>query len=403
MSRHQYSITEKKGLYYAVVSYKDRSGKYKTKWIPSGIKVPTRCLPGKNNSKLKVVAEAKEILIDRVLQWEKEFIDAEVSASEITVRQYFLTWQENRETPQLVPTRSKRNLSQYTLVNDRRIIEKIANFYGDKLLMELSTDDVIAYLNHHALGNNQKKPCTKTTHKHWLKIKQVLDQAVRDGLIKKNPANKDNEPIYDQIQAGSFYQIDEMQKLFKILEGDPIQLAIHLAFFGFLRREEVCGLDWESVDMVHKEFHVGQVYKQFSAPDVGKALILDDRTKTPETERDQPISQLLYNILDSIPVEERSGPVCIGPNGKRMEPEFLSHHFTYILKKNQMKHIRLHDLRHTAITLLQKYGGSENMAKALAGHKRYGTTSRYYSHIDMEMKMEGVGILDRLFLAEPEN
>ena len=35
----------------------------------------------------------------------------------------------------------------------------------------------------------------------------------------------------------------------------------------------------ESVDMVHKEFHVGQVYKQFSAPDVGKALILDDRTK----------------------------------------------------------------------------------------------------------------------------
>lgn len=397
-SSFTYRIIERSKRYTVVISYKDRSGQHKQKWISTEIEIPAYCLAEKNGGKLKVSKEAKMKAQELVDKWKQEFFPVEKEKTQITAEEYFIAWQEKREEPKILKTKANKTLSPTTLANDRNIIKKIASFFGTKKITELTSDDVLDYLTLHAQGIGYKKPCTNTTHKHWLKIKQVLNAAVKEGIIYKNPAVGDEiEPAREKPKEGQIFHSDELKKILKSLENDPIEIAVYLLFFGVLRREEACGLDWDHIDLVHREFHVRQVYQQFSDPRKGKTLILTDKPKTDATVREQPISEMLYAVLSKVPEEERIGPVCKGLNGKRLEPEYLSDHFSDIQKKNNISHRRLYDLRHTAVTYLLSKDCAFPLVQVLAGHKRQETTSRFYTHYGMEKKREGIAILDSFF------
>ena len=399
MASLTYRIINRSGKYTVIISYKDKSKQHRQKWISTNIEIPSYCLAEKNGGKLKISKEARTQAQQLVEEWEKRYFPVAKEKSQITAESYFLAWQDKREEPKILNTKANKSLSPTTLANDRNVINKIAKFFGDTKLIDLSPDDVLDYLTFHAQGTDKKKPCSNTTHKHWLKIKQVLNVAVKDGIIPANPAvGKEVEPEIEPPKSGQIFHPDELKKLFNSLKDDPIEIAVYLLFFGILRREEACGLDWADIDLQHKEFHVQQVYQQFSDPGKGKRLILSGKPKTDATLRDQPISEMLYKVLSNIPEEERTGPVCKGENGKRMEPDYLSGHFSDIQEKINIPHRRLYDLRHTAITFLLSKDCAFPLVQVLAGHKRQETTSRYYTHYGMEKKREGISILDRLFL-----
>lgn len=395
---HTYRIINRKGIYTAIVSYTDSTGKHKQKWISSGIRVPLNCLEEKNNGKLKITKEVRNKLQLQVYKWEEEFGTIEGEKSDITVSEFFLAWQDKREEPRILSTKAHKSLSPTTLAADRTIINRIAAFYGDKKLVDLTAEDILDYLEYHAQGIKGKKPSPNTTHKHWLKIKQVLDNAVKQGLISENPAkSEDVEPATVRPKEGQVFHPDELQKIFTSLNDDPIEIAVYLLFFGVLRREEACGLDWSDVDMIHKEFRVRQVYQQISDPQKGKMLILTEKTKTDDTARTQPMSDMLFAALSKVPEEERIGPVCRGINGDRLEPEYLSHHFSDVQVRLKIPHRRLYDLRHTVVTFLLSKDCAFPLVQVLAGHKRQETTSKFYLHYGMDKKREAIAILDSFF------
>ena len=394
---YTYRLIDRNGKYTVIISYKE-SNDFKQKWISTNIVVPGYCQADKNQGKLKITKEARIKAQELVDDWKKNYFPVEKEKSQITVEEYFLAWQDKREEPRILNTKASKTLSPTTLANDRIIINKIAQFFGDKKIVDLTSDDVLDYLTSHAQGTGNKKPSTNTTHKHWLKIKQVLNAAVKDGIIPSNPAiGEDIEPAEEEPKEGQIFHPDELKKIFSAMENDQIEIAIYLLFFGVLRREEACGLDWSQIDLNHKEFHVQQVYHQFTYPGKGKTLILSDKTKTDVSTRDQPISEMLYSVLIKVPEDQRTGPVCKGLNGKRLEPWYISKHFGEIQDKCNIPHRRLYDLRHTAITYLLSKDCAFPLVQVLAGHKRQETTSRFYTHYDMEKKREGIAILDSFF------
>ena len=395
---YTYRIIDRNGKYTVVVSYKDRSNRHKQKWMATDIDIPGYCLAEKNGGKLKISKEVRVRAQQLVDKWASEFFPVSKEKSKITTAEYFLAWQQKREEPRILSTKANKLLSPTTRAKDRLIIKRIASFFGDKPVAELSSDDVLDYLTFHAQGIGNKKPSTNTTHKHWLKIKQVLNVAVKEGILSENPAVGDEiEPETKKPREGQIFHPDELDGLLNYLKNDTIEIAIYLLFFGILRREEACGLDWDHVDMKHREFHVQQVYHQFSHPQSGKTLILTEIPKTDVTVRNQPISETLYTILSKVPEVQRIGPVCKGLNGKRLEPDFLSKHFNLIQKQFNIPHRRLYDLRHTAITYLLSKDCPFPLVQVLAGHKRQETTSKFYAHFSMEKKREGIAILDSYF------
>ena len=397
-SPYTYRIIDRNGKYTVIISYKDISKQYRQKWISTNIQIPGYCLAEKNGGKLKISKEAKIKAQQLVDKWVKDYFPVAKEKSQITAEEYFLSWQQKREEPRILSTKANKRLSPTTLANDRLIIEKIASFFGEKPVADLSSDDVLDYLTFHANGNEKRKPSANTTHKHWLKIKQVLNAAVKEGILPENPAIGDEiEPATESPKEGQIFHTDELNILFNFLQDDPIKVAVYLLFFGILRREEACGLDWEHIDMKHKEFHVQQVYHSFTHPQAGKTLILTEMPKTEATVRDQPISEILYSVLSKVPEDKRTGPVCKGLDGKRLDPDYLSNHFTRVQKQLNILHRRLYDLRHTAITYLLSKDCPFPLVQVLAGHKRQETTSKFYTHFGMEKKREGIAILDSFF------
>ena len=73
--------------------------------------------------------------------------------------------------------------------------------------------------------------------------------------------------------------------------------------------------------------------------------------------------------------------------GKIIKPNYVTNHFKVLLKENNMRPIRFHDLRHSCASLLLSQGVPMKMIQDWLGHSDMSTTANIYSHIDSESKL----------------
>lgn len=63
------------------------------------------------------------------------------------------------------------------------------------------------------------------------------------------------------------------------------------------------------------------------------------------------------------------------------------------LKKNDLRIIRFHDLRHTCASLLLAEGINMKQIQVWLGHSNYNTTANIYAHLDSSsMEQSGIAI-----------
>ena len=60
-----------------------------------------------------------------------------------------------------------------------------------------------------------------------------------------------------------------------------------------------------------------------------------------------------------------------------------------------LQHIRFHDLRHTAATLMLRQGVHPKMASEMLGHSTIAITLDLYSHITPTMQRQAADAIDR--------
>ncbi len=88
-------------------------------------------------------------------------------------------------------------------------------------------------------------------HRH-ANIRKALQYAFKTGLIDSNPADRVERPKKKKF-VGSTYNEKELEQLFHVVKGDPIELAVILAAFYGLRRSEALGLKWDAIDFEKKQ------------------------------------------------------------------------------------------------------------------------------------------------------
>lgn len=81
--------------------------------------------------------------------------------------------------------------------------------------------------------------------------------------------------------------------------------------------------------------------------------------------------------------------ICVWPDGRLINPDYVSRHFPVILKQHELRSIRFHDLRHTCASLLVAAGIPMKMIQEWLGHSVFQTTANLYSHLEQRAK-EGV-------------
>ena len=86
--------------------------------------------------------------------------------------------------------------------------------------------------------------------------------------------------------------------------------------------------------------------------------------------------------------------------GELMKPNYLSQTFPDFLKRNGLRPIRFHDLRHSCASLLYANGVALKDIQEWLGHSDIATTSNIYTHLDYSSKVASANAILQFF---PEN
>ena len=279
----------------------------------------------------------------------------------------------------------------YTLQDMEQHPKYIQDFYQHELDRGLTANTVIHY---HA------------------NIRKCLQYAFQIGMIRSNPADRVERPRKEKFKS-EIYSGEELEQLFKAIQGDPSEFGVIMAAFYGLRRSEVVGLKWDAIDFENKKISIQHTV--VTAKVNGTLTeIARDKTKTKSSCRTLPLIPACEQMLNKMKKEqEQNRKVCgksyctdyldyiyVDPMGKRIRPDFLSQHFPDFLVAHQMKRIRFHDLRHSCASLLYANGVSLKEIQEWLGHSDISTTSNIYTHLDFSSKVSSANALVRIFSEE---
>ena len=243
-----------------------------------------------------------------------------------------------------------------------------------------------------------------TVRKHHVLIHGALKDAVNKNMIPYNPADRVTLPRVESFEAG-FYNAEQANKLLEVAQGDPLELVVVLMLFYGLRRSEVLGLRWSSVDFDKACFTIEKTRVQ------SKSGIDDkNRTKTKRSRRSLPLVPEIVEIMKAAKVRQTENRlffggeyvandfVCKWPDGTPFRPDFVTRSFKRLLVHNKLPVIRFHDLRHSCASLMLSKGYSLKEISEWLGHSDISTTANIYGHLEYEQKVNlaigMAGILD---------
>lgn len=398
------SIQIKNGKYYAVLNIRDENGKKKQKWISSGLEV-------KNNKR-----KAEMFLQEKILEYSgvsrdvsddvnvgNSIIDTVMpviaspaqltnpKAGEILFADYINHWLES--------LRKKRRIELNTIEFYESLCKNhlIPYFTSHKfLLSEMTVDNLQAFLDYEKKeGNNHKRDVglSPKTVKHLkVMLSLVFKEARQEKLVYDNPCEFLVVP--KQIKRNpTFFNESQLKELFvKIKDEDLFPLIYLTTFFG-LRRSEVLGLKWDSVDFVNKTLTIKHTVVRFSE------VIEKDDTKTESSYRTYPLSQEIENILlEQKKLEiagrkkfkseyEENDYIFKWNYGRPYTPDYITRKFKKLLIKHEMPQIRFHDLRHSCASLLISKGFTLKDIQEWLGHSDIKVTANIYAHLDQVRKM----------------
>lgn len=277
---------------------------------------------------------------------------------------------------------------------------------GSIRLQELTTSDVQVWINtlsaESPISGNPLS--AKTVKNVYHNLSAAIDKAVQLEMVKKNVCKAVTLLRVKKYQA-DVYDEDEIQQLISAAKDTDMELPVLLAVSLGLRRGELLGLKWKHIDfdnaIISIEDNLVEVRKDIS----------DNRTvtKSPKSlsgQRKIPISKSIIELLKKAKHDYMVNKLQMGkdffdgdyvicqPNGKPYKPASMSRKFNKFLEKNNLKHIRLHDLRHTNATLMLTQGISPKVAQARLGHSDFSTTMNIYSHVLKSMETEAADKID---------
>ena len=373
-------LQEKNGMFYVVLNYRDENGKRKTPWISTN-------LPVKGNKK-----RAENFMMDV----RRNFVPPNVQRIEereamqkgdILFTDFLLKWLRVAKSTVKLTT-----YASYEMMATRIIIP-----YFETLnikLKELTTEDIQEFYN----AQLERVSASTVIHYHAV-IHRALKYAVKIKTIQSNPAVNVERPRKEKF-IGSFYDKKEINTLFDIIQGHPLEVAIKLAAFYGLRREEIIGLKWTAIDFENNTLTIQHTVTECNLD--GKHIeVASDTAKTDSSLRTMPlVTNFREMLLAKKEKQEHYRKLCgrsyckeyldyifVNEMGERWKPRYLSDGFKRILEQNGLRRIRFHDLRHTCASLLLANNVPMKKIQEWLGHSDFSTTANIYAHLDFQSKI----------------
>lgn len=267
----------------------------------------------------------------------------------------------------------KSRLKENTWLTKEHIIRtKILQYFAEKKINEISAKDVIAWQNELLAFRDEKhKPYSptylKTLHNQ---LSAIFNHAVRFYDLNSNPAAKAGNMGTEQHKEMLFWTKEEYEKFAEVMMDKPVSYyAFEMLYWCGIRLGELLALTPADFDFKNSTVRINKSYQRLKGEDV---------ITTPKTKKSNRTIKMSKFLC-----EEMQEYISMIYGVKKTDriftitKSYLHHEMDRGSKEAGVKRIRIHDLRHSHISLLIDMGFSAVAIADRVGHESIEITFRY--------------------------
>lgn len=273
---------------------------------------------------------------------------------------------------------------------------------GDIRLTDLTPQRVQAF--YAELLASGKRDGTGLAPRSVSAVHKVLHRALQDAVrwheLPRNPADAVKRP---RVTKGDLqvWSAEEARRFLVAVHGDRLFALWVLALHAGMRRGELAGLRWSEVDLaagtvaVTRQRTTANYRVIETEPKARSWRVIPIDTDVVDALRDHHDGQLKERKAAG-PVWEDTGYVFVAENGRPYHPSRLGDMFVARCRAVGLRHIRLHDLRHTMASLALQAGIHPKIVQERLGHASIAMTLDTYSHVMPSLQREAAQQLSSL-------
>ena len=259
---------------------------------------------------------------------------------------------------------------------------KILPFFKDRKIGEISSRDVVAWQNEllsakQENGEPYSQNYLKTVHNQ---LSAIFNHAVKHYGLPKNPAMLAGNMGKEEKKEMQFWTQEEYRKFINAIMDKPLSFyAFEILYWTGIREGELLALTPADFDFTAGTVSINKSYQRID----GKDVITDPKTSKSKRvirmsdfliEEMKDWLHMLYGIEDNQRIFSIS-------------KSYLIHEIDRGSKAAGVKRIRVHDLRHSHVSLLIHMGFSAVAIADRVGHESIDITYRY-AHLFPSMQKE---------------
>lgn len=261
-----------------------------------------------------------------------------------------------------------------TSITKSNIIDlRVTPYFGRKKVVDITTADVIQWQNQmiayrdSKTGKPYSKSYLKTLHNQ---LSAIFNYAVKFFDLKENPAAKVGNMGSEKDIQLNFWTREEYTKFAEVMMDNPLAYyCFETLYWTGIRVGELLALTIDDIDFERGIISITKTYHRIK----GKDIITSP--KTPKSYRKISAPDfLLEELKDYIKMIYNPQPT------ERLFPKhksFLARHIHAGATEAGVKQIRVHDLRHSHVSLLIHMGYSAVAIAERVGHESVDITYRY--------------------------
>ena len=274
---------------------------------------------------------------------------------------------------------------------------------GNVLLQSLTAMQVQRYI---AL-KLEEGLSANTIRKHHVLLNTAINLAVRQEMLEKNVVQA-VEPPPKVEPHHLFYSPEQLQHLFVLSQGRPLEPVVKLAGYLGMRRSEICGLKWDSVDLEEGVLYICEARTAANGVAVNKGPKSSSSMRRLSFGGIPDLAELLEQMHRAYLARQRclgetynpQGFVLTTSSGRPYAPDYLSGCFTRFVHRNGLPDCTLHGLRHSFASIANSQKVPMfSICKAL-GHSSTNITSQIYMHLFDDTHQDVVDLVGQAIRAQ---
>jgi site-specific recombinase, phage integrase family len=269
---------------------------------------------------------------------------------------------------------------------------------GKKKIENITNEDlqnfIILKLNISGVNSDRKKLALKTVKDIITLIKNTLNTAIQQKIIPF-------QNFYCKFPTSSIkshlkiFSTEEQRMLFQYLTDNPNpkNLGILLCLQTGLRLGEICGLQWQDINLENKTLIIHRTLQKIYIKEKNRCYskIIIDTPKTKTSNRTIPLNYDFINLIKSF-YEDKSY-YFITNNKNYLEPHRYRHYYQKLLHSLNLPKLTFHSLRHTFATQAIELGIDYKTISEILGHSNISTTLNLYIHPKTEHKRKCLDLI----------